>query len=56
MGIALPTLPKDRSVAVGDQMLQAETDVAGPPLRLVFWETTTGCNLACVHCRRLLVA
>lgn len=31
--------------------------VAGaPPLRLVFWETTTGCNLACVHCRRLEVS
>lgn len=24
-----------------------------PPLRLLFWETTTACNLACVHCRRL---
>ena len=21
-----------------------------PPLRLLFWETTTGCNLACIHC------
>jgi radical SAM protein with 4Fe4S-binding SPASM domain len=27
-----------------------------PPLRLLFWETTAGCNLACVHCRRLDVA
>ena len=27
-----------------------------PPLRLVFWETTAGCNLECVHCRRLDVA
>jgi len=27
-----------------------------PPLRLVFWESTAGCNLACVHCRRLDVA
>jgi len=25
-------------------------------LRLVFWETTVGCNLECVHCRRLEVA
>ncbi len=25
-------------------------------LRLVFWETTAGCNLECVHCRRLEVA
>jgi radical SAM protein with 4Fe4S-binding SPASM domain len=29
---------------------------AAPPLRLVFWETTTGCNLACIHCRRLEVS
>ncbi len=27
-----------------------------PPLRLLFWETTTGCNLECVHCRRLEVS
>lgn len=27
-----------------------------PPLRLLFWETTAACNLACVHCRRLDVA
>lgn len=26
---------------------------APPPPRLVFWETTAGCNLRCVHCRRL---
>lgn len=25
-------------------------------LRLVFWETTAGCNLQCLHCRRLDVA
>jgi len=29
---------------------------AAPPLRLVFWETTAACNLACVHCRRLDVS
>jgi heme b synthase len=23
-----------------------------PSLRLVFWETTTACNLKCIHCRR----
>ena len=23
-----------------------------PPLRLVFWESTAECNLACAHCRR----
>lgn len=28
----------------------------GNDLRLVFWETTAGCNLECVHCRRLDVA
>lgn len=27
-----------------------------PPLRLLFWETTAGCNLECVHCRRLDVS
>mgnify|MGYP001563056690 CR=1 FL=1 len=27
-----------------------------PMLRLVFWETTAGCNLACRHCRRLEVS
>ena len=27
-----------------------------PGLRLLFWESTTACNLACVHCRRLDVA
>jgi heme b synthase len=25
-------------------------------LRLLFWETTAGCNLACIHCRRLDVS
>lgn len=24
-----------------------------PPLRLLFWESTSRCNLACVHCRRI---
>lgn len=27
-----------------------------PPPRLIFWETTAGCNLACIHCRRITVA
>lgn len=26
------------------------------PPRLIFWETTAGCNLACIHCRRVTVA
>jgi len=30
--------------------------LAALPLRLVFWETTTGCNLECIHCRRLDVS
>ncbi len=27
-----------------------------PPPRLVFWESTAGCNLTCIHCRRITVA
>jgi AdoMet-dependent heme synthase len=27
-----------------------------PPPRLIFWESTAGCNLACIHCRRVTVA
>jgi AdoMet-dependent heme synthase len=27
-----------------------------PAPRLVFWETTAGCNLNCIHCRRMTVA
>jgi radical SAM protein with 4Fe4S-binding SPASM domain len=27
-----------------------------PPPRLVFWETTAGCNLNCIHCRRVTIA
>ncbi len=29
---------------------------AYPPPRLIFWESTAGCNLACIHCRRITVA
>ncbi len=29
---------------------------AYPPPRLIFWETTAGCNLHCIHCRRITVA
>lgn len=29
---------------------------SAPPLRLLFWESTSRCNLACVHCRRCDVA
>jgi len=31
-------------------------DSAYPPPRLIFWETTAGCNLECIHCRRITVA
>jgi AdoMet-dependent heme synthase len=27
-----------------------------PALRLLFWESTVGCNLECSHCRRLSVS
>jgi len=29
---------------------------ACPPLRLLFWESTVRCNLACAHCRRIETA
>lgn len=32
------------------------TPQAVPPPRLLFWETTAGCNLECAHCRRLDVS
>jgi len=38
-----------------EKKLQAKKPAAGP-LRLLFWESTVGCNLACVHCRRLEVS
>lgn len=31
----------------------ADSTKPAPPLRLLFWESTAGCNLACIHCRRL---
>ncbi|MCL4877644.1 MAG: radical SAM protein [Anaerolineae bacterium] len=30
--------------------------MAYPPPRLIFWETTAGCNLKCIHCRRITLA
>ena len=32
-----------------------DTSIYTPP-RLVFWETTAGCNLECIHCRRITLA
>jgi len=37
-------------------MVNATHSTPAPALRLVFWETTTACNLGCVHCRRLDVS
>jgi len=34
----------------------ANSTTDSPVLRLVFWETTAGCNLECIHCRRLDVS
>jgi radical SAM protein with 4Fe4S-binding SPASM domain len=56
--------PEPLSAAPQDRRPQSVTVVADftaaePPgrlkaaLRLLFWETTRRCNLACVHCRRL---
>jgi len=35
---------------------QESISVSYPSPRLVFWETTAGCNLRCIHCRRITVA
>jgi radical SAM protein with 4Fe4S-binding SPASM domain len=37
-------------------MTDQQSPATAPPLRLLFWETTAGCNLECVHCRRLDVS
>jgi radical SAM protein with 4Fe4S-binding SPASM domain len=39
-----------------DPLAEQNARPVADPLRLLFWETTTACNLACVHCRRLDVA
>ena len=31
-------------------------DTTYPAPRLIFWESTAGCNLECIHCRRITVA
>ena len=31
-------------------------DSAYPAPRLIFWESTAGCNLECIHCRRITIA
>jgi len=39
--------------AQAKRLARAASDGAAPALRLLFWETTAACNLACAHCRRL---
>ncbi|MBS3820814.1 MAG: radical SAM protein [Phycisphaerae bacterium] len=42
---------------VQPQTAAESPDASSPwPLRLLFWETTAACNLACAHCRRLDVS
>jgi len=36
--------------------LPIDPSAAYPPPRLIFWETTAGCNLNCIHCRRITLA
>jgi radical SAM protein with 4Fe4S-binding SPASM domain len=45
--------PPGSAGSVGPASSAGSADRLAPPLRLLFWETTTACNLACVHCRRL---
>lgn len=52
MTLPLPVV----SEQTGTLVRSTEPSASTPPLRLLFWETTTGCNLACVHCRRLEVS
>jgi len=58
MTIHLPTMTEEgRSTSPLAHPKRNSTSIAPTPaLRLVFWETTTGCNLACIHCRRLEVS
>ncbi len=40
----------------GQAILREPMNDTTPALRLLFWETTAACNLACIHCRRLDVS
>lgn len=55
---SLPTVKAAtrQSPARHPEPLYDEQRPAAPPMRLVFWESTVGCNLACLHCRRLEVS
>lgn len=50
--ICAATPPKISQPSGGEKVPQTTY----PPPRLVFWESTAGCNLACIHCRRITVA
>jgi radical SAM protein with 4Fe4S-binding SPASM domain len=59
MSFSLTTIPAvatRSNPAPARVLLEEAITPPAPPLRLVFWETTVGCNLACVHCRRLDVS
>ncbi len=47
---------KPIQISVHGTRKHAPIPAVAPPLRLLFWETTTGCNLECIHCRRLEVS
>ncbi|MEA1997406.1 MAG: radical SAM protein [Gemmatimonadota bacterium] len=42
-----------REAGAENKLTGAGSGPEGNELRLLFWETTAGCNLACRHCRRL---
>jgi heme b synthase len=53
-GFSQPPFSPTESSTKGHAHSQAQA--AKNQLRLVFWETTSGCNLECIHCRRIDVA
>jgi len=42
--------------STNSRQMPSRPNRSAPPLRLLFWESTARCNLACIHCRRLDVA
>lgn len=60
----MPVHPSHQGLNIKETFSQIRNDSSGKvsgeymrnmknQLRLIFWETTAGCNLECVHCRRL---
>ena len=47
---------REEAMAQEQRQTKRPGEAAAPPLRLLFWESTAACNLACIHCRRLDVA